>query len=91
MEAKNLIGGLLAGVAVGVAIGMLLAPTSGKETRNNLFKRSRKLSDDLKGSVEGSIDSLKNKFNSGIDDLARKGKDVLNITNDRITNDRVKV
>ena len=83
MEAKNLIGGLLAGAAIGVAIGLLLAPGSGKETRKKLIKGSRKLSDDVKGSLEDSIDSLKTRFNSGIDELARKGKDVLNISNDR--------
>jgi len=83
MEAKNLIGGLLAGVAIGVAIGMLLAPGSGKDSRKKLLKGSKKLSDGVKGSLEESIDSLKNRFNTGVDELARKGKEVLNISNDR--------
>jgi len=82
MEAKNLIGGLLAAVAVGVAIGMLLAPNSGEKTRGNLLRKSRKLVDGVKGSVDESIDSLKGRFNSSIGELARKGKDVLNISND---------
>ena len=83
MEAKNLIGGLLVGAAVGVVIGMLIAPDSGKESRRKLLKGSRKLVDGMKGSIEDSVDSLKDRFNSGIDELARKGKDVLNIANDR--------
>ena len=84
MEAKNLIGGLLVGAAIGVAIGMLFAPASGKESRKKLLKGSKKLGDDVKGSLEESIDSLKNRFNTGIDELARKGKDVLNSTNERV-------
>ena len=82
MEAKNLIGGLLAGVAIGVALGMLLAPSSGEKTRGKLLRGSRRLVDGVKGSVGESIDSLKNRFNSSIDELARKGKDVLNISSD---------
>lgn len=84
MDAKNLIGGLLAGAAIGVAIGMLLAPTSGENTRGNIAKGSRKLVDGVKGSVEDSMESLKNRFSNGIDELARKGKDVLNTANDRL-------
>jgi gas vesicle protein len=84
MDAKNLIGGLLAGAAIGVAIGMLLAPDSGERTRGKIAKGSRKLTDGVKGSVEDSIESLKHRFNSGIDELARKGKDVLNTANDRL-------
>jgi gas vesicle protein len=40
INAKSLIGGILAGAAAGVAIGILLAPASGKETRDNLVKGS---------------------------------------------------
>lgn len=84
MNAKNLIGGLLAGAAIGVAIGILLAHASGEKTRGNIAKGSRKLVDGVKGSVEDSMESLKNRFSNGIDELARKGKDVLNTANDRL-------
>lgn len=84
MNAKNLIGGLLAGAAIGVAIGILLAPSSGEKTRENIAKGSRKLADSVKGSLDSSVESLKNKFNYGVDEATRKGKDVLNTANDRI-------
>lgn len=84
MDAKNLIGGLLAGAAVGVAIGMLLAPDSGSNTRKKISDGSRKLTDSIKDSVDGSIDSLKEKFNSGMDEVVRKGKDTLYNTNEKI-------
>lgn len=84
MDAKNLIGGLLAGAAVGVAIGMLLAPDSGANTRKKIGDGSRKLSDALKDSVDGSIDSLKEKFNSGLDEVVRKGKDTLYNSSEKV-------
>jgi len=84
MNTKNLIAGLLAGAAVGVAIGMLLAPSTGKQTRDDIAKGSRKLVDGLKGSVEDSIDSLKHKFTSGLDEATRKGRETFNVSNDKV-------
>jgi gas vesicle protein len=78
MNAKNLIGGLLAGVAIGVAIGILLAPNSGKVTREKLSEGSRELSDRVKTSAEESLEALKGKFNSGFDEVSRKGKEAAN-------------
>lgn len=75
MDSKNLIGGLLAGAAIGVAIGLLFAPTSGKQARQNLADGSRKLTDSLKGSMEDSLDVLKNKFTAGVEEVSRKGKE----------------
>lgn len=77
MNAKNLIGGLLAGAAIGVAIGILLAPESGTQTRERIAKGSRKLADSIKGSVQDSIESIKEKF-TGTDDFAKRGKENYN-------------
>lgn len=82
MNSKNLIGGLLAGAAVGVAIGLLLAPASGKETRKKIADGSKKLTDGLKSSVEDSIDSLKDRFYSGVDEVAKKGKETFSPSRD---------
>jgi gas vesicle protein len=84
MEAKNLIGGILAGAAIGVAIGILLAPESGEKTRNNLVKGSRKLTDSLQDTVEESIESLKARFNAGVDDAVKKGKETVNHAGERV-------
>jgi gas vesicle protein len=84
MDAKNLIGGLLAGVAVGVAIGMLLAPERGADTRKKIANGSRKLGDTLRDSVDGSLDTLKEKFNAGLDEVVRKGKDSFYNTNEKV-------
>lgn len=84
MDAKNLIGGLLAGAAIGVAIGILLAPKSGAETREDISKGSRKLTDNLKGTMEDSLGLMKEKFNNGVDEAAKRSKDALSNANDRM-------
>lgn len=84
MDAKNLIGGLLAGAAIGVAIGILLAPKSGVDTREDITKGSRKLTDSLKGTMEDSLELLKQKFNAGVDEVTQRGKDALSHANDKI-------
>ena len=75
MNAKSLIGGILAGAAVGVAIGMLLAPDSGAKTQKKLIKGAKDLGDSLMGTAEGSIQTLKDRFNRKVDDVARTGKE----------------
>jgi len=84
MSAKNLIGGLLAGAAVGVAIGVLLAPDSGAKTQKRLAKRARKLSGDLRHTAEDSIQSVKDRYNSKVDEVAKRSKDGINTMSERI-------
>ena len=84
MDSKKLIGGLLASAAIGVAIGILLAPNSGERTRTKLVRGSRKLANSLEETVEDSIDLLKEKFNSGVDEVFKKGKEMINHANDKI-------
>ena len=73
MDTKNVIGGMLAGAVIGVIVGLLLAPERGGETRKNILKGSRKLADDLKGTFEDSIESMKGKFNGGVKEVTKRG------------------
>lgn len=84
MDAKNLIGGLLAGAAIGVAVGILLAPKSGAETRDDISKGSRKLTDSLKGTMDDSLELLKEKFNAGVDEVTKRGREAMNTANDKM-------
>jgi gas vesicle protein len=84
MDSKKIIGGLLAGAAIGVAIGLLIAPASGEKTRGKLVRGSRRLADHLRDTVEDSIDSLKDRFNSGVEEVVRKGKEIVNHTSEKI-------
>jgi gas vesicle protein len=83
MDSKKMIGGLLASAAIGIAIGILLAPASGERTRTRLIKGSRRLTDEMQDTIEDSIESLKGKFNSGIDEAVKKGKEMINHVSDR--------
>lgn len=84
MNSKEMIGGLLAGAAIGIAVGILLAPASGKTTIEKLMKGSRKLTDDLQGNAAESIDALKDRYNSGVEHVSKKGKEMINQGNDRV-------
>ena len=84
MDSKRMIGGLLAAAAIGAAIGILLAPASGERTRVKLARGSRKMVDSLEDTVEDSIELLKDRFNSGVDEVFKKGKELINHANDKI-------
>ena len=43
--------GFLAGVALGMATGLLMAPTTGKQARKKLTKKSRKLAKMMAGYI----------------------------------------
>ena len=84
MSAKYVIGGIFTGVAIGAAIGILLAPDSGERTRNKLNKGSRKLMKQLRSNVDGSFESLKDKYNHGVDEIAARGKDGIAAVREKI-------
>jgi len=83
-DPKNLIGGFIAGAAVGIAIGMLLAPNEGKKTRQKIVDGSVKLKDNLVGTVNESIEKLKDQFNTKIDQMAKEGKQKVDYTSEKI-------
>ena len=83
-DPKNLIGGFIAGAAIGIAVGMLLAPTEGKQTRKKIVDGSVKLKDDLVGTVNESIEKLKDQFSGKIDQLAKEGKQKVDYTSEKI-------
>lgn len=70
---KNILGGFLAGAVLGAAAGLLMAPSSGKKTRNKLIKESRKLTDTVSSAVSSSIKDLKSGFNQKVDKYADTG------------------
>ena len=83
-DPKNLIGGFIAGAAVGIAVGMLLAPSDGRQTRQKIADGSAKLKDNLVGSVNESIEKLKEQFTGKIDQLAKEGKQKAEYASEKI-------
>lgn len=83
-DPKYLIGGFIAGAAVGIAVGMLLAPTAGKDTRKKIADGTVKLKDNLVGTVNESIEKLKDQFNAKVDQLSKEGKQKVDYTSEKI-------
>jgi gas vesicle protein len=67
------LGYLIGGIALGTIMGILMAPYSGKETR-----------DKLKRNLDDSVDDIKNKFKRKVDELAEEGINTINSSKDRI-------
>ena len=62
--------GVLAGAAVGLLTGILLAPDSGKRTREKLVGKSK----DLRNKVTDSLDDVKMAYNRKVDVFANQSK-----------------
>lgn len=58
-QSGNVILGTLIGAAVGFAAGILLAPASGKETRENLGEKANEAKDAINDAAHKAMASLK--------------------------------
>jgi gas vesicle protein len=56
--------GTVAGIAVGVVAGLLLAPKSGKETREDIKELAKKAAEDLKATGETVVTRMSAAFDS---------------------------
>lgn len=81
---KKAVGILMAGAAIGVAIGILLAPGSGAKTRKKIVDGSTKLKDDVLHAVNSSVESIKQQFNTKVDQMAKAGKEVVNHASEKV-------
>jgi len=79
----QLIGGLLIGVAIGAAVGMLMAPYSGKKSRNMLVKKSKNFGKQLGGVVQDSVEGIKETYNKKIDEYADRGISSINTVKEK--------
>jgi gas vesicle protein len=61
----------IAGIAVGAALGVLLAPASGKETRQKLMKKSGEIRD----KVADMVDDAKKMAGETINDATRAARE----------------
>jgi len=72
--------GVLAGAAVGLLTGILIAPDSGKKTRDKLMGKSK----DLKNKVTESIDDVKKAYNKKVESFAGEGKSSIDYLKDTL-------
>ena len=73
MSKKSGFGKLLAGVGIGAALGLLLAPKSGKETREDLKVKGNEL---LNKAKDIDLEEVKDKLIAEFEDLKRELADM---------------
>jgi gas vesicle protein len=66
--------GFLVGSAIGGILGILLAPASGEQTRDKIIDKA----DDAYKNAENSVREIQAKANDVIDDIQKKGDELLN-------------
>jgi gas vesicle protein len=83
------IGPFVAGLAIGAGLALLFAPKSGEETRRQLQRQARRVSDqaqdfvsDLSGSVGDTINQAKEKIGNRID----AARDAVELKRRQVTN-----
>lgn len=62
----------LGGAAAGVLAGILLAPKSGKETREVIAKRATDIRDEIGSTLEANSQKIKSLTNSAISEVNKK-------------------
>jgi gas vesicle protein len=67
---SKVITGILAGATLGILAGILLAPNSGKKTREQIADKTK----DLKHRLSGSFDDAKKAYNKEVEALLNSGK-----------------
>lgn len=67
---SKVITGVLVGASVGILAGILIAPDSGKRTREKLTNKAK----DLKTRMVDTLDSAKTAYNREVESLLTNGK-----------------
>lgn len=73
MSSDKFLAGFIAGGLLGAIAGILLAPSSGKETRELIAEKSQQ----TKAKIEDSVNEIHSKANVIMDDIQKKGDELL--------------
>ncbi|MEZ0539967.1 YtxH domain-containing protein [Fibrella arboris] len=68
--------GILLGIAAGVIVGVLLAPQSGKKTREGLVSDTDDFFSSLQDQLQDGLESIRNQYNEYVETAADKSKSV---------------
>lgn len=85
MSVGKFLGGFIIGGAVGGVLGLLLAPRSGEETRQLLVDESNQ----AYKHTEESVKELQTKANALMDEMQKKGEDLLRKVQDVIKKEQL--
>jgi gas vesicle protein len=72
----NFLAGIVIGGLTGAAAAILLAPQSGKETREQIRQKATELRDQTTASVEDAVSQVRSKADQIKDDVSEKAKDL---------------
>ncbi len=72
--AGKVITGVLVGATVGIVTGILIAPDSGKKTREKLVNKTK----ELKTRMEDTLDEARAAYNKEVESLMANGKSGIN-------------
>lgn len=72
--------GVLAGAAAGLLTGILMAPDSGKRTREKLLGKTK----DLKNKTHDTLDDAKRTYNKKVETFAGEGKSSIDYLKDTL-------
>lgn len=64
--------GILVGLAVGAVVGILLAPDSGKKTRERLSSESDSFFKDLQDQLQSGLEGIRKQYNDYVDSASTK-------------------
>lgn len=84
-RSMNILGGLVVGATIGIIAGVLLAPASGKKTRNTLLRGSKKLKKQLSKSADEIANKAKQNYNKKLEEYASNGKHSIDNVKEKIS------
>jgi gas vesicle protein len=84
MSKKSLLKGILLGLAVGGVAGVLLAPKSGKQTRQDLKKAYKSTSRDIAKKINSIEDLTKSKYDQIVDSVLTEYQKLDPITKEQL-------
>jgi gas vesicle protein len=71
MNAGKLVAGVLLGAAAGAVLGVLFAPDKGTETRRKIAKKGTDFKDSIKNKINGLVDDLASEYEEAKDDASK--------------------
>lgn len=83
-KSMNILGGFIVGASIGAVAGILLAPASGRKTRNALMRESKKFKKQLSRSAEEVANKAKLGYNKKLEEYASNGKHSIDNVKEKI-------
>ena len=80
----KILAGFLVGALGGLLTGIMVAPESGKKTREKLLEEANHLKDDLLARAEEQFEVTKKRLTEKIDELSEAGKKSVNDLKEKI-------